>query len=161
VDQETDKIKHHIETEREELGKDLHEIEDRVKRVTDLKGWFDRNPAATIGAAVAGGFILSMIFGKSRSDEAASEVYEVKTPTSRSFSRESSKQTSTSSEMHQIGSTLDKTFAALIGVASRKFRNYVADAVPGFREQYELEQRRERPNVQHITTNVSGEEAIG
>ena len=54
MDQETDKIKQHIDTEREQLGRNLDEIEYRVKRATDLKGHFDKNTGWILGAAVAG-----------------------------------------------------------------------------------------------------------
>jgi hypothetical protein len=153
VDQESDKIKQYIEMEREKLGHDLHEIEDRVKRAVDPKGWFDRNPGLTMGAVAAGGFVLALI--TARSTAYPSTAY----PKTSGFLRESSQPTNTSSQMHQIGDTLDKTFAALIGVVSGKFREFVADAVPGFREQYRDVEQRGRPNIQQV--RASGEETRG
>jgi hypothetical protein len=120
-----------------------------VKRATDLKGWFDRNPGAIMGAAAAGGFALAMIVG--RSVERAPS-----TAKTSGFLRESYQPTNTSSQMHQIGDTLDKTFAALIGVVSHKFRDFVADAVPGFREQYREVEQRGRPNIQQVRAGIAG-----
>jgi hypothetical protein len=45
--------------------------------------------------------------------------------------------------MDRMAETLDNTVAALLGVASRKVREFVADVVPNFREEYgEVEARR-------------------
>ena len=63
--EETDKIKRHIENERESLSHDLDEIEYRFKDATDLKAHFDRNTGWILGAAVAGGFLLSLALGRS------------------------------------------------------------------------------------------------
>jgi hypothetical protein len=65
VDQETSRIKRHIDTEREQLGRNLDEIEHRVKSAADLKAHFDKNTGWILGAAVAAGFLLSFAFGKS------------------------------------------------------------------------------------------------
>jgi hypothetical protein len=65
VDEETSTIKQHIDNEREQLGRNLDEIEYRVKKATDLKTHFDRNTGWILGAAVAGGFLLSRVFRKS------------------------------------------------------------------------------------------------
>ena len=52
--QEADKIKQHIENERESLSHNLDEIEYRFKDATDLKAHFERNTGLILGAAVAG-----------------------------------------------------------------------------------------------------------
>ena len=66
MDEETNQIKHHIDTERKQLGRNLQEIEDRVKSATDLKAQFDKNTGLFLGAAVAGGFLVSLAFSPSR-----------------------------------------------------------------------------------------------
>ena len=140
--QETNKIKQHIEAERERLGNDLHEIEDRVRKATDLKEWFNRNPVATMGAALAGGFVLSMLIGKSSSPATTGGHYEPSRVSG--LTRGSGMPASVGSELHSVGRTIDRVFAALIGVGSRKLRDAVAEAVPGFRDKYdELERKSE------------------
>jgi len=131
--QETDKIKDHIDTQRGHLERDLNEIEDRVRKAVDWREWFDRNPAAVLGAAAAGGLALSMLIRRSPN-----------TPRVRGFEyetdfRPASKRTQlskTSSQINRVSDTLDNTVAALIGVASHKFRDFIADIVPNFREEY-------------------------
>ena len=54
--EQTDQIKQHIDKERENLGRNLDEIEYRFKDATDLKAHFDRNTVWILGAAIAGGF---------------------------------------------------------------------------------------------------------
>ena len=62
-------------------------------------------------------------------------------------SRESKPASKTSSQMSRMADTLDNTVAALLGVASRTVRDYVADVVPNFREEYrEVEARRIGPH---------------
>ena len=58
--EETYKIKQHIDREREQLGRNLDEIEYRVKKATDFKTHFDNHTGWILGAAVAGGFLLSL-----------------------------------------------------------------------------------------------------
>jgi hypothetical protein len=38
--------------------------------------------------------------------------------------------------MDRMADTLDNTLAALLGVASRTVRDFVADVIPNFREEY-------------------------
>ena len=69
MDEETNRIKRYIDGEREELGRNLDEIEHRVRTATDLKAHFDKNTGLFIGAAVAGGFLLSRAFRESAPSE--------------------------------------------------------------------------------------------
>src|SRR6185503_11931548 len=64
VDEETNKIKEHIDTERNRLGQNLDEIESRVKNATDLRAQFNKHTGWILGGAVAGGFLLSLAFRK-------------------------------------------------------------------------------------------------
>jgi hypothetical protein len=146
VVQETDKIKDHIDTQRGRLERDLNEIEHRVKRAVDWREWFERNPAAMLGAAAAGGFVLSLLLQRSSHASHDDEYVESDRRTSMAESRESKSASKTSSQMGRMADTLDNTVAALLGVASRTVRDFVADVVPNFREEYrEVEDRRIGP----------------
>ena len=130
--EETDKIKRHIENERESLSHDLDEIEYRFKDATDLKAHFDRNTGWILGAAVAGGFLLSLALGRSSrsasNTEFASNDRDTTTPAGPSF---------IAPHLNRVSDTVDNIVAGLVGVFSEKLRSFVADAVPGFREQYD------------------------
>ena len=144
--QETDKIKDHIDTQRGMLERDLTEIEHRVKRATDWREWFERKPATVLGAAVAGGFVLSLLVRRSSRASRVNRYVELES--SHVVGRGQSKSlTKTSSQMSRMADTLDNTVAALLGVASRKVRDFVAEVVPNFREEYrEVEAKRTGPD---------------
>jgi hypothetical protein len=143
VDEETSTIKQHIDNEREELGRNLDEIEDRVKKATDLKTHFDRNTAWILGGAVAGGFLLSRLFHKSaasgRSPRWETNATERNTSTANPRSP---------SHLSRLSETLDNIFEGLVGVVSNKLHSFVADAVPGFGEEYDaIERQRGRASA--------------
>jgi hypothetical protein len=136
VVQETDQIKDHIDTQRGKLERDLHEIERRVTKVVDWREWFDRNPLGMIGAAAAGGFVLSLLIRRSSEASHINLYGEVDSSPSLTGLRQSRSSSKTSSQMDRMADTLDNTVAALLGVASRKVRDFVGDVIPNFREEY-------------------------
>ena len=141
MDEKTSTIKQHIDNEREQLGRNLDEIEYRVKKATDLKTHFDRNTPWILGGAVAGGFLLARLFHKSSSSERPPrwETNATERNTSTANPR---------SPLSRLSETLDNIFEGLVGVVSSKLHSVVADAVPGFGEEYDaIEQQRGRPSA--------------
>jgi len=63
MDEKPDQILNHIEAQRDELGRNLNELETRVKETTDWRTYFDRNPMMMLGAALGGGVLLGSIVG--------------------------------------------------------------------------------------------------
>src|SRR5207237_4854937 len=97
-----------------------------------LRAHFERNTGWILGAAVAGGFLLSLALGRSsRSGNTArrfaSNDRDAPTAPSRFVSQ----------HLNRVSETVDNIVAGLVGVFSDKLQSFVADAVPGFREQYE------------------------
>src|SRR6185436_10931677 len=111
VVQETDKIKNHIDTQRGKLEQDLHEIERRVKKAVDWRDRFDRNPLGMIGAAAAGGFVLSMLIRRSSQASYSSRYGEVDSGPNVSGPRQLRSSSKTSSQMDRMADTLDNTVA--------------------------------------------------
>jgi hypothetical protein len=136
VVQETDKIRDHIDAERGRLERDLNEIEHRVTKAVDWREWFDRAPVRMLGAAAAGGFVLSLLIRRSSDASRVSRYDEFDPSTNATRMRQLQSSSKTSSQMDRIVSTFDNSVAALLGVASRKIRDYIADVVPNFREEY-------------------------
>lgn len=56
-----DQIESRIGATVDRLGENLHELEGRVKSVTDWRGQFRRRPMALAGLAFAGGILLSVL----------------------------------------------------------------------------------------------------
>ena len=159
MDQETDKIKDHIDTQRGRLERDLNEIEHRVKKAVNWREWFERSPAGMLGAAAAGGFVLSVIMRRSSDASRINRYTEVDgSPRSAAPRRQSASLINTSSQMSRVAETLDNTIAALLGVASRKVQDFVADVVPNFREEYH-EVEANRAGTENRLNNPTGDKS--
>ena len=145
--EEPGEIKEHIEAERKKLGDDLEEIGHRMKDAVDLQVWYYKHTTVALGAAVAGGLLLSKLVGGSTSSESNGKPA---SPASGSdwkgdWRRESSVRPDTpkkSRTMYQLGHVLDSTVAALLGVAAHKFQDFVSQTIPGFKEQYSEAERK-------------------
>ena len=81
MDEKPDQIMSHIESQRDQLGRNLNELENRVKGATDWRVQFDKNPMLMMGVAVGGGLLLGSIVGggkkssSSRSSWSSSSKY--------------------------------------------------------------------------------------
>ena len=156
MDEETKTLKQHIDTEREQLGRNLDEIEYRVKKATDLKTHFDRNIGWILGAAVAGGFLLSRVFSKSYESEDGRrwEPNATERDTNMAIPR-------SRTHLSRVSETLDDIFEGLVGVVSNKLHSFVADAVPGFEEQYDaIERQRGRSSVHQMKPKFGAESDV-
>jgi hypothetical protein len=122
VAQRSDEIKQHIDRERQRLGSNIREIESRVKRSTDWRSAFEKNPWMLLGAAAAGGLILAGVVGSSRPSEHEDPSSHTVVP---------------SKHMQQISDTIDGIVGALISLGTSKVKEFVGGAVPGFAEEYE------------------------
>jgi len=143
VDEETERIRQYIDSEREQLGRDLDEIEDRVKHATDFRAHFNKNTGLFLGAAVAGGFLMSLAFPKpSPSGVEPKERAMGIAPPPRPVSK----------HVQRVSETLDNIFEGLVAVASDRLCLFVADAVPGFRAQYDaIERQRGRSSIHQMS----------
>jgi hypothetical protein len=66
MDEKPDQIIGHIEAQRDQLGRNLNELEEKVRRTTDWRTYFDRNPMLVLGAAMGGGLFLGTVAGGRR-----------------------------------------------------------------------------------------------
>lgn len=62
--QTADQIKLEIEQARNRLGRNLNELEYRVKSETDWRVHYDRHPWMFLGAAFTGAMALSLMMGR-------------------------------------------------------------------------------------------------
>ncbi len=127
--QTTHQIEAHIEDTREDLGSNLHELEQKVKSVTDWKQHFQTSPMTMLGVAFGGGILLATMLGgrKNRRGE-------------RGFSSPatgSEPHAGTDHQKHKALETWDNIKGALIGVAATRFKDFVGEVVPGFHEQFQ------------------------
>ena len=127
--QTTHQIEAHIEDTRKDLGSNLHELEQKVKSVTDWKQHFKSNPMTMLGVAFGGGILLATMLGgrKNRRGERGFP----------SHATGSEPHAGTEQQKHKALETWDNIKGALIGVAATRFKDFVGEVVPGFHEQFQ------------------------
>jgi hypothetical protein len=162
MDEKPDQIMSHIESQRDQLGRNLNELETRVKGATDWRVQFDKNPMLMMGVALGGGLLLGSIVGGSKKSGSRSSW----SSSSRNYSGAGSNVGSTSygtsaSHLSSAGSssssmtspavreqrkkatdTLEHMKAALIGFATAKVKEFMTEALPGFNQHLDEAERR-------------------
>jgi hypothetical protein len=134
--QTTHQIEAHIEDTREDLSSNLHELERRVKSVTDWKQHFKTNPMTMLGVAFGGGVLLARMLGGRKNR-----------PVERGFSSHATgfePRAGTDHQKHKALETWDNIKGALIGVAATRFKDLVGEVVPGFHEQFQRTEEKAR-----------------
>ena len=126
----TNQIESYIEAKRDDLGSNLAELENKVKSITDWREQFRSNPMAMVGVAFGGGILLaSMVGRKPRHRNTNRHVGDTAI-------RHSSTDRHTDRHTNKALETWDNVKGALIGVAATRFKDFVGEIVPGFREQF-------------------------
>jgi hypothetical protein len=121
----TNQIENYIDNKREDLGSNLKELEGRVKSIADWRQQFQKNPMTLVGVAFGGGVLLaSMMGGKSR-QKGRGAASETRAP-----------HAGTDQQTNKALETWDNIKGALIGVAATRFKDFVGEIVPGFKEQF-------------------------
>jgi len=171
MDEKPDQIMNHIESQRNELGRNLNELETRVRRTTDWRAQFDRNPMLMMGVALGGGLLLGTITASSRKSSRSSWSSSAKSYGTSNVSP-SSGYTSPSSygssspgyglagagegyaagkassspalreQRRKATDTLEQMKAALIGFATAKVKEFMTEALPGFNQHLDEAERR-------------------
>jgi hypothetical protein len=131
MDEKADEILEHIETQRNQLGADLNELETRVRETADWRTHFDRNPMLMLGAALGGGVLLGAIVG-SAARSRSSDSYSTSEHLISSSVGIPARSTATSFQRSRASETLDHIKAALIAFGTAKAKEFMNQAFPGF-----------------------------
>jgi hypothetical protein len=123
----TDQIAAHIEDTRDDLGSSLRELENKVKSVTDWKQHFHNNPLTMVGVAFGSGILLASMMGGTRRSRAGMSA----------LAADSEPHAATDHQTYKAMETWDNIKGAIIGVAATRFKDFVAEVIPGFQEQYQ------------------------
>jgi len=117
--QTTQQIENHIEKTRDDLGANLHELEYKVKEITDWRHHFNKRPMTLMGVAFGGGILLAALSGRGR--PAADGVISL-------------------APLRQVRPKSVETWEhikdALMGVAATRITDFVGELVPGFADEY-------------------------
>jgi hypothetical protein len=133
--QTTEQIETFIEQKRDDLGSDLHELETKVKSLTDWKHYFENSPMTAMGVAFVGGIVLATMLGRGR-HRARRGSFSEAPPSSGTTSSTSELKESALEIWHQIK-------GALMGVAAAKAKDYVNEIIPGFKEEFQRVQMKQ------------------
>jgi hypothetical protein len=132
--EKTDQIERHIREQRNDLGQNISELQQKVRNSVDWRVQFEHRPMTMIGLAVGSGLLLSALVGaRSRA---------------RNFNRTSDQPTwvpeRTPSKPHPEDFASEKTAesfreikTALIGVAAAKLGDVIESVLPGFKDEYD------------------------
>jgi hypothetical protein len=133
MDEKSDQILEHLETQRNQLGANLNELETRVRRTTDWRAHFDNNPMLMLAGALGGGILLGAMVGGSKSSRSSGSSY----TSSRHFSGAGSStsvnpSSATYAQKQRASEAIDHIKAALIAFATSKAKEFLNQALPGF-----------------------------
>lgn len=143
MDEKPDQILGHIEAQRSELGRNLTELETRVRRGTDWRTYFDKNPMMMLGVALGGGLLLGTAVGTKRKHRGSrGRTYSSAVSSSAlgfasagTLSSGSSSRTGSpmmAAQRQQVSETMEHVKAALIGFGIAKAKEFMCQAIPGF-----------------------------
>ena len=121
-------IERDLAAERVDLSRNLGELETRARELTDWRRYYRNNPGKLIGAALAGGVVLGIIAGGSSSSSSQEYFAEGSEPLNATTPRPRGR------AMSRIEKDWQHISDALMGVASAKVMEFVANMVPGFKE---------------------------
>lgn len=131
----SDQIEKHIRSTRNDLGRNLEELEGRVKSATDWRARFQENPMTMLTVAFGAGWLLSTLAGGHKRSHSSSQ-------SSPAVERAKSK----------ASDAWENVKGALIGLAATRARTYLGEAIPGFHDEYaraERENTASRPGNQY------------
>jgi len=174
--QTADQIKQEIDQQRESLGSNLQQLETKVKETVDWRTQFEQRPMAGVGLAFGAGFLLSVLMPSGDSSKSSSgssyrrdmsnyrvqdESYQYQPAyATASYQPSSSPQGSSSRpkspEMNEITETIENIRGAVMGLAATRLRSFLAEAVPGFEDEYEQARtKRGASDMSKIDTELS------
>jgi hypothetical protein len=124
MDESPSEIEREIRTGRQQLGRNLNELEMKARQLADWRTYYRNDPRLLLGLALGGGLVLGVIAGSTRGsgDDAGRERTVGRSPRGSAAGR-------------QFEDTWQRISDALLGVASAKVMGFVSGVVPGFTDQ--------------------------
>lgn len=149
MDEKSDQIVNHIETQRSQLGRNLDELESRVRSTTDWRRQFDQHPAVMMGVALGGGLLLGALVNGSSSRRNRGREYGEYGYSGESYSSSGSgsalsapSSPGVSYQKQRAWETLENIKGAMIAFGTAKLKEFLSQSVPEFdRHYHETEQK--------------------
>jgi hypothetical protein len=155
MDERPDQIEQHIQSQRDELGDNINELERKVKNAFDWRAQFDERPWAMLGLAFTGGLLISTVLPRrssitSRVNSRRRSFSDPWSPYVRGEAAKSGETAGATSATPDYSSgystppsaprpsseTWDNLRNAAIALATTRLAEFVEELVPGFTEHY-------------------------
>lgn len=150
--EKSDQIEMEIASERGQLRYNLNELESKVQEATDWRVQFQKRPVLMMGIATAGGLLLASMTGrKSKSRPRYAEDRQA---------GEYEHRRGTELQKNKALETFDTIKGAMIGVAANTFKDWLGEAIPGFREQFQKTAQEKRSAAVSDERPVSAAAAV-
>jgi hypothetical protein len=128
-------IERDLEAERNQLNRNLNELETKAKQMTDWKHYYRNHPGQLIGAALATGVVLGIIAGGRSSSSSSQDSHHLTSTPDNGAPRPRHR------ALARIESDWQHISDALMGVASAKVMEFVGNLVPGFNDHIKRDSR--------------------
>jgi hypothetical protein len=141
VGEDTTEIERQIAAERSDLGRNLHELEDKAKALTNWRVHYRNHTGAALGLAFGGGLLLGVLMSGDRRTSGLRSAAEDVAPPRHDPSRLRAMSTfgNLSPVVQRVISQMDEVWPsivdALVGVGAAKAVDLIGRYVPGFRDQ--------------------------
>jgi hypothetical protein len=122
-------IQGHIEEQRDQLGRNISDLQEKVKHTFDWRTQMQERPMTVLAVAFAGGALLSAVMNGEKVGRYASHAWQMESGPA------------TSRERHKANQSWDKVKASLIGAGVSMVREFFEESIPGFREHYQKTSR--------------------
>ena len=151
--EDTRQIAQVIRAERHDLERNIDELQEHAKALTDWRTHYRRNTGAALVVAFGGGAVLGLLASGSRSTDLRRRLGAISHTVASPVAPERSKMRKLAAlttladnprARQQVGDAWDHMLEALIAVASTKAIDLIGNVVPGFRDEYHA--RTDRPN---------------
>jgi len=137
----TNEIEREIRDTREDLGRNLNELEDKARELADWRSHYRNHHGAFLGAAFAAGALAAMATvpassGRARihtlmDEDTSHDPY----PTPRQHSRPVTRNATFARVAREVNETWSQIADALLRTASLRALQFVSELVPGVRDQ--------------------------
>ena len=145
----TNEIEREIRDTREDLGRNLNELEDKARELADWRSHYRNHSGAFLGAAFAAGALAAMVTvpassGRSHIHAVADEDTSHDPYPTRQRSRPATRNATFARVAREVNETWGQIADALLRTASVRAMQFVSELVPGVREQLEGGGRHDR-----------------
>lgn len=133
----TNQIEREIRDKRENLGRNLDELEDRARELADWRSHYRNHSGAMLGVAFAAGAVVALAVVPGRNDAPDHAEADFSHDPYRSRRASSTANSTVARAMREASDTWGHIADALLHTASARAIQFVSELVPGVREHLE------------------------